>query len=398
MNPTAVSLSRTRSFSLAAMAGVMVALSIGCNQQGLTHLLVPDPAGGHNGQINPGIRFNWPAANARINDNEFGTIEYEVVTDRPMIARLVLDVDGDPSNGNEIDIASNRTFEAPGGSDRIEFIAGWYPYGDYFLRATLFDGETQYHASAPAVVSIQPSGNTNTDGAVPQDVAGLQMIYFSGASDTVDGRAPFVDTWHVLDVLDNLSPRFVMPFELDREVEVHRFQFFVFGRIHEMQKRLEIWQGTDENSPGTLLHQQNVTNASYLFGGWNNITVNPPITLAPGKYGVSYHAQYEFTDHWAANAPVGPGFVWLRANDESPYLRYTAADFGFVPNFTVRILGRFVGGDARAPTASGITIPRVPQNVTTSSGTPQTGSVDTGVYDYRNDQADALHVIWRRVE
>ncbi len=394
-------------------ATILLALGVlaGCGQESVTAPVPsPDGPGGPAGSaLPPGIRFDWPSGVTLVPDESVQSIRYAVTTDRPLTARVQLDPDTTPGNGNEIELAT-RSFAAGGGNDQVDLTAGWYPYGNYIVRVVLSDGARTYPYTAFGLVTIAPIGERSAD-----PFAGLRLLATSGQPTPVEvaaqsgdvpisggvgptmRRMPFVDTWHVLDPFDNLAPRFIAPLEFAEAVEIHRLQFFVFGRRDVAQKRIEIYGDTTDASPGTLLHQLDIPSASFAGGGWNSMMLDPPLRLAAGRYGVSFHARFEFTDHWGGNAPQGPGYVWVSAFGGAPFRKLTAEQLGFGANFSIRAMGR-VDDRGKSAAAHRIKIPVGKVPVVTGFERPKITD-DKTHYGYEDDdEENPVHVVWRETE
>ena len=165
------------------------------------------------------------------------------------------------------------------------------------------------------------------------------LVYDSGEPVPRDGDVPFMSVWRVLDPLDDLCVRVVTPIELTKQTRVTALAFYSFCPKDPADKLVKIYQGTDENSVGTLIHEFAFDGHTGVRQGWNIFVLDEPIRLAPGTYGISFHGRYEFHGYWAANAPNGFGYAWARINDTREWFCGYEQDYGMVPNFAVRLYG-----------------------------------------------------------
>jgi hypothetical protein len=216
------------------------------------------------------------------------------------------------------------------------------------------------------------------------------LLYDSGAPADVNGNVPFMDMWRVLDPADNLCVRVITPITLDRPASIEQFAVYAFNPKDPADKVIEVYSGTNRQSPGTLLKSMTFTEHQGVTQGWTRFQLSEPLVLAPGKYGIAFHAAYEFHSYWAGNAPRGDGYAWVRLNDTNSWTRAGAGDFGFTPNFAVRIYGNAISDHTQRP-------PSKP-------GSPAAQEPDTNVpenpanYEYRPGTSTAsFHVVWRKV-
>lgn len=324
-----------------------IAALVGC-QAGQTPSLT-QTGGPSAGPEQPIVNFSTPLQSFDLSDSGSTPIRFKVLSRNPATVKLVLDSNLDPSNGDEMDLSPVRSYDQSGAQDEITLDAHRYPFGTYWIRATIDDGQQRASYLAPGTVRIvSSSGDTGED---PNDagLTGLIVLHDAGKPQLVDGRVPFIDLWHVLDVLDNLSPRVIVPIQINEPVELHKLQAFGYGQPLALNRRVELYKGTDANGIGTMIHQQDVKLESRFAGKWSTITFDPPLRLEPGAYGVSYHSEIEFTEWMAANCPNGAGYVWMSAFGAAPYAKLDSAAFGFAPNFALRLLGKPL--DPKSPSA-----------------------------------------------
>lgn len=356
------------------------------------------PGGTATAETGPIVRFNVPSQSMTVRDDQVATLEFTVDTASEATVSLFLDTDSNADNGNEIDLAAGKAYQPGVTSATVELIAGFHPYATYFVKARATDGTHTTVYSAAGIVNIVPGGSGFGSDDGEGVATGLQLLYDSGKPLSINRRIPFVDTWHIIDVLDNLAPRLVMPVEFDTDIELHRLQFYVFGIDEPRDKRLEIYQGTDENSVGELIHQLDLTeHVSRRNGWWNTVQPDSPITLPAGKYGFSFHSALEFTEHWAGNAPQGAGYVWVSPVNTAAFSKASLDEFGFVPNFGIRLVGKFVGKDAGGARAR---LPdREAEAIDVARGKMETGDYleDQKIYQYQREKpARSIHIVWRR--
>jgi len=233
------------------------------------------------------------------------------------------------------------------------------------------------------------------------------LVYDSGDPVPRDGDVPFMSVWRVLDPLDDLCVRVVEPVELGAPTRVTALAFYCFEPKDPADKLVQFYAGTDENSVGTLLHELTFNAHEGVRQGWNVFTIEQPISLPAGKYGIGFHGRYEFQAYWAANAPNGPGFAWARINDERGWFCGYENDYGMVPNFGVRVYG--VQTDLPADEIPRRKVPgkRLPVGGARVAGRPQgppPAPVDTTVpgtpdnHEYVPGTAeDEFHIVWRPV-
>ena len=195
-----------------------------------------------------------------------------------------------------------------------------------------------------------------------------------------------------------------MPITLERQTQVREFAMYAFNPKDPADKRIEIYSGTDANSPGTLLKTIVFPNHSDVRQGWTRFVLDQPLNLPAGSYGIAYHADYEFHSYWAGNAPNGAGFAWARPNDTIDWFKGGPDDFGFVPNFGLRIYG--LTATQGAPNGAAVPDRTARANSAPSvkpekSATPDPGR-DTSVpgqvdnHEYRPGTSETMfHVIWR---
>ena len=81
----------------------------------------------------PIVRFDAPSETTTYFDTQIGSIQYSVDTATAATVALYLDVDAINDNGNEIDLAAGLSFEPGVTSSSHELVAGFYPYGTYFV-------------------------------------------------------------------------------------------------------------------------------------------------------------------------------------------------------------------------------------------------------------------------
>ena len=358
------------------------------------------PGGTATSETGPIVRFTSPNGTTSVRDDQVASLEFSVDTATDATVALFLDTDADNENGNEIDLAAGLVFPTGVTSASQDLIAGFFPYGAYIVKARATDGTRTNFFSAPGIVNVVPGGGgAGTDEGLG-GLTGLQLLHDSGKPQAINQRVPFIDTWHVIDVADNLAPRMVVPIEFNQDVELHRLQFYVFGMDEPRSKRLEIYSGTDENTVGERILQLDVQNHdSRRNGWWNNVALPEPLALPAGKYGVSYHAALEFSEHWAGNAPNGPGFVWVSPVQTAVFSRGGAAEFGFSPNFGMRVIGKFTGKGAAS--ARVILPDRRAEVAEVALAEHETGDFieDPTVYRYDRDKLKDMrgfHVLWRR--
>jgi hypothetical protein len=217
------------------------------------------------------------------------------------------------------------------------------------------------------------------------------LVYDSGEPALrADGYVPFMDMWRVLDPLDNLCVRVITPITLDKPVQVQDLAFYSFNPKDPADKIVDIYQGTDEQSPGTLLKSVAFTDHEGVTQGWARFHLTETLQLPPGKYGIAFHASHEFHSYWAGNAPRGAGYAWVRLNDTNAWVRAGADDFCFTPNFAVRLFGAAIDTHTRGARAK--SLPPAVQDVDTNvPGNPPHHEYQPGT-----SQA-AFHVVWRQV-
>jgi hypothetical protein len=234
--------------------------------------------------------------------------------------------------------------------------------------------------------------------------APASVVYDSGEPMLEDGDIPFMSVWRVLDPLDDLCVRVVVPFELTAPTRVTALAFYSFNPKDPADKLVDIYAGTDENSVGTPLQQLTFENHEGVRQGWNVFTLAQPIQLTPGKYGVAFHGRYEFHGYWAANAPNGPGWAWVRINDDRAWLRCGEEDFGVLPNFGLRVYGAYgppttvksarPGGAMEPGPGPKPRMPGPQPALEEPFDTSVPGTPDN--YEYEPGTAEeAFHVIWR---
>lgn len=358
------------------------------------------PGGTATAETGPIVRFTSPKGTTSVRDDQIGTLQFSVDTATDATVALFLDTDADNANGNEIDFAAGLTFSTGVTSASHDLIAGFYPYGTYFVKARATDGTRTNFYIAPGIVNVVPGGGgAGTDEGL-SGLTGLQLLHDSGKPQAINQRVPFIDTWHVIDVADNLAPRMVVPIEFNQDVELHRLQFYVFGFDEPRSKRLEIYAGTDENTVGERVLQLDIQNhESRRNGWWNNIALPEPLALPAGKYGISYHAALEFTEHWAGNAPIGSGYVWVSPVQSAEFNKGGAEEFGFSPNFGMRVIGKFTG---KAGASARAVLPdRHAEAAEVTQIEHESGDYieDPTVYRYDRDKLKDMrgfHVLWRR--
>lgn len=293
----------------------------------------------------PNATFQTPSGTAAVRDDQTIQIHYSVSVDHKMIGRLELDRDTTPGNGNETRLTADREYDSPGGEDNVDFVAGQFPYGAYYLRVVLADDATSATFSPDGPIYVVPLVENGSDDNAAglehlSEVAGMRLLYTNGEAGTVNSRVPFVATWSTVDAKDQLSPVYIAPIELEKPVVVRSIQFFTYSRHAEAQsKNLEFYAGTGADSTGSLITSINLNLPSSESGGWNLVPVDPPITLPAGQYGVSYRGEEECSENWAANAGGGPGYALMSPLKGTPFVPVTQSDLGFSPNFTMRILG-----------------------------------------------------------
>lgn len=354
------------------------------------------PGGTATDQSGPIVRFTTPSESLNVPDDGFAAIQFSVDTASAATVGLFLDPDQEPANGNEVHFAQGLAYQPGVTQANIDLTAGFYPYGTYFVKARATDGNKMNYYSAPGLVNIVSSGQAigSDDGLA--DLAGLQLLHDSGKPRAMNDRIPFVDTWYIVDVLDNLSPRVVVPVAFAQPVEIHRIQFYVFGFDQPRDKRVEIYQGTSDSAVGEkLLTIDRPGMVSRRNGWWNTITPDAPITLPAGHYGFSYHAALEFTEHWAGNAPIGEGFAWVSLVEGAPFLKVSEAEMGFPPNFGVRVIGKFAGKAGAAPR---IRLPdrRAEQEEIAADNANLSSAIEDPLFfEYKSDKTRRLHTVWR---
>jgi len=240
------------------------------------------------------------------------------------------------------------------------------------------------------------------------------VIYDSGNPAPRDnGDVAFMDVWRVLDPLDNLSVRVVAPIgEFAQPTRVTGFAFYAFSPKDPADKRIEIYSGTGADSAGVLWRSIELPQHSGVRQGWNRVELDEPILFPPGQYGISYHAMYEFHSYWAPNAPRGAGYAWVKLNDTLDWFKGGVDDFGFVPNFAIRIYGVAAteangeqaapAGQPRSRTSGGRVAPAPrPQTEQKSPVGQAEAATDTAAdgnpHEYEpGTRTEAVHVIWRK--
>ncbi|MBU0640845.1 MAG: hypothetical protein KKB50_18420 [Planctomycetes bacterium] len=184
-----------------------------------------------------------------------------------------------------------------------------------------------------------------------------ETVFDSGDPVPRNGEVAFVNFWQVLDPADNLCVRVIAPIgELTHPTRVTGFAFYAFNPKDPCNKRVEIYRGTDATSPGTLWKTIEFANHLDVRQGWAQFRLPRPILLPPGSYGIAFHAECEFHSYWAPNAPHGSDYAWVRPNDSIDWFKGDEDEFGFVPNFAVRVYGRNLQqgtGGAQALAAGG---------------------------------------------
>lgn len=351
-------------------------------------------------ETGPIVRFANPNGTVNLRDDQIGTLDYTVDTATEATVALFLDSDADNSNGNEIDLAAGLTYSPGVTSASHDLVAGFFPYGTYFVKARALDGAHTNYYRAPGIVNVTPGGGGAGSDEGLSGFTGLQLLHDSGKPQAINSRVPFVDTWYVIDVLDNLAPRMVVPVEFNQDVELHHLQFYVFGLDQPSEKRLEVYSGTDENAVGERILQLDIPDdVSRRNGWWNDVALPEPLSLPAGRYGFSFHAATEFTEHWAGNAPVGPGYVWVSPVPTVDFVKGGVDEFGFSPNFGIRLIGRFTGKGAASARAN---LPdRRVEVAEVSLAEQETRDLieDPTVYRYNRDKVKdrrGFHVVWRR--
>lgn len=355
------------------------------------------PGGTATVETGPIVRFTAPTQSLTVADDQISTLQYSVDSAIEATVALFLDPDATHDNGNEIDLAAGLSFQPGVTSTGHDLIAGFFPYGTYFIKARATDGTKTNVFNAAGVINIVPGGSTFGSDDGLENVEGLQLLHDSGKPKAMNRRIPFVDTWHVLDVVDNLAPRMIVPIEFSQDVELHRIQFYVFGIDEPAQKRVEIYRGTNENTAGEQIHQIELNDhLSRRNGWWNTVVLDPPMQLTAGNYGFSYHAALEFTEHWAGNAPEGEGYAWASPVQSVGFSKITATEFGFTPNFGIRVVGKFTGKNTTGGRA------RLPDRRAESDESARaelddgTYLEDPTIYRYPRDDTGRFHIVWRR--
>ncbi len=111
---------------------------------------------------------------------------------------------------------------------------------------------------------------------------------------------------------------------------------------------------------------------------------------------MSFHAALEFTEHWAGNAPEGLGFAWVSPVQSVGYTKVGPENFGFTPNFGIRVIGKFTGKNAANGRA------RLPDRQAEAEEAAGSASddgpfiQDSTIYHYPREKNDGFHVVWRR--
>lgn len=170
--------------------------------------------------------------------------------------------------------------------------------------------------------------------------SGGELVYDTGdPMPRDDGDIPYMSVWRVLDPLDNLCVRVIVPIELDQPTRVTKLAFYSFNPKDPAAKLVDIYRGTNEESAGTLAHRLVFEDHEGVREGWNEFPLEAPLFLPAGRYGIAFHGRFEFHSYWAMNTPNGAGFAWARGNDDMPWFLGREADFGVEPNFGVRVYG-----------------------------------------------------------
>lgn len=221
-----------------------------------------------------------------------------------------------------------------------------------------------------------------------------------------DGEIPLISVWKVLDAGDNLATRVIAPFELTEPTTITAFSFFAFSPKDPAFKRIELFSDVTPESPGTPLTTIEFRNHEGAQQGWTRFDLEQPVRLAAGHYGVAYHGNREFATFWAANAPIGEGYVWARPNEQANWAKVADARYGFTPNFAMRIFGATrIGGSGDAGSdddgSSGIDEDGI-GDVTPVGGAIEAAPAGTrptpapAEYKYpRGRSPGTFHIVWR---
>jgi hypothetical protein len=238
----------------------------------------------------------------------------------------------------------------------------------------------------------------------PAEPVAERLIYDSGPPVEIwNARRQFIDTWHVLDVLDDMCPVIVAPMNLESATRVTRIEFFAHTPRETATKRIDIYLGTGPESQGTLAYRFDYADHPAGPDGWHSFV--PPIDLVipAGGIGVSFHAEMEFNVYWAPDAPTGAGYIWARRAEHHEWVRQDFHEEDpFVPNMTVRLYGVPVMGEfpSQGPmrTFSGPGASPIALSKFVHDATPQVAE-NPQVYEYQGTEADMemFHIIRRQV-
>lgn len=170
------------------------------------------------------------------------------------------------------------------------------------------------------------------------------IVYDSGEPlTTSDGSVVLMSVWQVLDPLDNLAVSNIRPIEIKSDTTVTAISVYALSPNSQTDRIVDIYVGTSQDSPGVLAHSLRFERHTGTREGWTLLVLEQPITLAAGRYGVSYRGNMEFETYWAANAPNGDGYSWIRQNGQSEWQRVTREDIFINPNFALRVYGTLAG-------------------------------------------------------
>ncbi|MCG3128634.1 MAG: hypothetical protein CHACPFDD_03523 [Phycisphaerae bacterium] len=223
-----------------------------------------------------------------------------------------------------------------------------------------------------------------------------ELVYDSG--NPVPGAGDEVmlaSVWRVLDPLDNLSVNVVRPFELSEATAVSAFSFYAFNPKDPATKVVDLYVGTNTETPGTLLYSFDFTDHSGTREGWTTLILEQPVFLEAGSYGVSFRGHFEFQSYWAVGAPNGPGYAWVRLRDSADWVRATREDYGFVPNFALRVYSSYDLSNTSGELVRPNEMTRV-RGMRVKARADQDGGKQVEAYEYQPGQRPALmHTIRR---
>lgn len=211
----------------------------------------------------------------------------------------------------------------------------------------------------------------------------------------------FIDTWHVIDVLDDLGPQFVAPIAFDYPVEITRFEFYLHTPRLYGTKRLDLYTGTSENTVGTHAYRFDFVNHPRGGTGWQSFTLPTPVAVPSGMIGVSIHSEMEFNVYWAPDAEHGAAYAWGRRTHDYAWDRIDVQPGSALSgSMTIRVYGRPAASPGRSSavgqTAGRPVRPTGPVSVTVDCGNqPAVMEAAPMVYRYQGDPSDRemIHVV-----